>query len=54
MANTIITTDLAAKEAVAEFHTEGMLVNTVDRGWEPEFKQSEFVARPGSPWCSPA
>lgn len=46
MANTIITTDLAAKEAVAEFHTEGMLTNTVDRGWEPEFKQSGY--QPGT------
>ncbi len=46
MANTLITTDLAAKEAVAEFHTEGMLVNTVDRGWEPEFKQSGY--QPGT------
>lgn len=42
MSNTIITTDLAAKEAVAEFHTEGQFINTVDRGWEPEFKQSGY------------
>lgn len=46
MSNTIITTDLAAKEAVAEFHTEGMFVNTIDRGWEPEFKQSGY--QPGT------
>lgn len=46
MSNTIITTDLAAKEAVAEFHTEGQFINTVDRGWEPEFKQSGY--QPGT------
>lgn len=46
MASNIITTDLAAKEAVAEFHTEGQFINTVDRGWEPEFKQSGY--QPGT------
>lgn len=42
MSNTITTTDLAARTAAAAFHAKGMLVNTVNRDWEPEFKQSSY------------
>lgn len=42
MANTIKITDLAAKTAAAAFHAKGMLVQTVNREWEPEFKQSSY------------
>lgn len=42
MSNIIEITDLCAKEGVAEFETEAMFVNTVDRSWEPEFKQSAY------------
>lgn len=42
MANVITTTDLAAKAAVKGFYTRGKYLNTVDRGWEPEFKQTGY------------
>lgn len=40
--NVIATTDLAAKAAVKGFYTRGKYLNTVDRGWEPEFKQTGY------------
>lgn len=46
MPNTIIISDLAAKTAAAEFETEGMAIQTTDRSWEPEFKQSGY--QPGT------
>lgn len=42
MANAIVTTDLAAKSAVKGFVTKGKYLNTVDRSWEPEFKQTGY------------
>lgn len=42
MANTISISDLAAKSAVKGFFTKGKICNTVDRSWEPEFKQTGY------------
>jgi hypothetical protein len=42
MAAVIEITDLSAKDGAAAFHTEAAFVNTVDRSWEPEFKQTSY------------
>lgn len=42
MSNTIKITDLCAKDGAAAFETEAAFFHTLDRGWEPEFKQSSY------------
>lgn len=42
MPNTIKITDLCAKDGAAAFETESAFFHTLDRGWEPEFKQSSY------------
>jgi hypothetical protein len=42
MSNTIKITDLCAKDGAAAFETEAAFFQTLDRGWEPEFKQASY------------
>lgn len=42
MANVLATTDLCAKDGAAAFETEAAFFPTLDRSWEPEFKQSSY------------
>lgn len=42
MSNTIKITDLCAKDGAAAFETESAFFHTLDRGWEPEFKQTSY------------
>lgn len=42
MSNTLKITDLCARDGAAAFETESQFFHTLDRSWEPEFKQTSY------------